>query len=106
MAESTQSNAAGGRFRTPLPDETLAEYTIALEAFREREKIEEGDADLDGLSRVLVSLDNSAPVHDNPAHERTANEKSESPIPGRSPLPPDVAIPKWVQHFAHGKQQW
>ena len=84
MAESTPTNAAEARFRSSLPNETLAEYTTALETFGEQE--EEDDALLDHLSRVLVSL-NSTPVHnDHPVHERTANnDEIECPIPGRSP---------------------
>ena len=94
MAQSTSANAAEGRFRfrSPLPDETLAEYTAAKETLRERE--EEDDALLDRLSRVLVSLNNT-PVHnDHTVHGRTANnEESECPTPGRYPLPPDVEKP-------------
>ena len=78
MAESAPAIATDARFRfrSPLRDETLAEYTTALQTFRDQE--EEDDALLDHLSRELVSLNttpvvspNSTPVHhdDHPVHD-------------------------------------
>ena len=89
MAQPAIAASAQFRFRSPHHDETLSEYTTALQTFRRQE--EEDDALLDHLTNVLVSL-SSTPTN--------AIDESECPTPrGRSPTPsppPEVHTPRVV----------
>ena len=89
MAQPAIAAGARFRFRSPHHDETLAEYTTALQTFRVQE--EEDGARLEHLINVLASL-NTTPAN--------GNEESERPTPaGRSPPPtppPDIDPPRVV----------